>query len=190
VSTEARAAGAQRHRQSQPTTERPATTLKVVPAPATRASSGTFALVVAGMLAVGLLGLLALNTLLTQGAFTTASLTSRQSTLTDQEQALEQAVAVLDSPSQLAVAARRLGMVATVNPVFIDPATGKILGVPLAGRAPAAPRPTATPSAAASATAKPSAGSPSASPTSGATATPSSGPSPHPSAHPSPSATR
>lgn len=113
--------------------------LHVVPASAhvpTRASSGAFALFVAAVLAVGLLGLLVLNTLLAQGAFTTSDLTGRQSALETTAQALQQQVAVLESPQVLAVAAHQLGMVVTKNPVFLDPVTGRVWGVPLAGAYP------------------------------------------------------
>ena len=136
--------------------------LSVVPRGTAKASSGAFALFVGAVLVLGLLGLLALNTLLAQGAFATSDLTKKQSALADQREALQQEVAVLESPEVLAVAAKQLGMVGTKNPVFLDPVTGKIMGVPLAGAYPAAPK------AAASASA-----SPSASATGTATASPS-----------------
>jgi hypothetical protein len=113
--------------------------LAVVPAPRSRASSGAFALFVGAVLTAGLLGLLAVNTLLAQGAFKTSDLARRQAALSIQADALQQQVAVLESPQVLAVAAHNLGMVGTKNPVFLDPRTGKILGVPLAGAYPAAP---------------------------------------------------
>ena len=144
--------------------------LSVVPRGTTKASSGAFALFVGAVLVLGLLGLLALNTLLAQGAFATSDLTRQQSVLADQREALQQEVAVLESSEQLAAAAKQLGMVGTKNPVFLDPGTGKIMGVPLAGAYPAAPKTTA--SASASPTASGTAtGSPAASATATATAT-------------------
>jgi hypothetical protein len=146
--------------------------LRVVPELTARASSGAFALFVGAVLTVGLLGLLALNTLLTQGSFASTDLGQKKSALVDQEQALQREVAVLESPATLAQAARELGMVATVNPAFIDPKTGRVLGVPVAGRA--APKPAPSPSAAA---------------TPAATATPAAGVAPAASTAPSPGAT-
>jgi hypothetical protein len=91
----------------------------------------------AGLLGLGLLGLLALNTVLTQGSFATSDLSTKQAALSEQEQQLQQEVARLQSPQQLAAAAIALGMVGTHNPVFIDTRTGRVLGVPQA----APPRP-------------------------------------------------
>ncbi len=104
---------------------------------------------------MGLLGLLALNTVMAQNAFAVKDLTTKQAAFTDQEQALQQQVAVLQSPQELAQRAAALGMVEGQNPVFLDPRTGKVLGVPVAAPTPAPPAPVAskpatTPSAAAS----------------------------------------
>jgi hypothetical protein len=113
--------------------------LQVVPVGATvpgRASSGAFALFVGAVLAIGLLGLLVLNTLLAQGAFTTSDLARKQAALETTAEALQQQVAVLESPQVLAGAAHQLGMVVTKNPVFLDPVTGRVWGVPLAGAYP------------------------------------------------------
>ena len=154
--------------------------LEVVPPTRTRASSATFALFVGAVLALGLLGLLALNTLLAQGAFATSDLARKQVALDNREESLQQEVAVLESPQQLASAAHRLGMVGTKNPVFLDPVTGKILGVPLAGASPPKPKPTlnSTPSPSTS----PGASTP---PSTGPTTKPSAGPTTKPTTKPS-----
>jgi hypothetical protein len=115
--------------------------LRVVPDGASapgRASSGAFAVFVAAVLAIGLLGLLVLNTLLAQGAFTTGDLSHRQAALQTTAEALEQQVAMLESSQVLATAAHQLGMVVTKNPVFLDPVTGRVWGVPMAGAYPVA----------------------------------------------------
>ncbi len=127
----------------------PRVPLEVVPKPVARASSGAFALFVGAVLVLGLLGLLALNTLLAQGAFSTSDLARKQAALDSAASTLQQEVAVLESPQVLAVSARNLGMVGTRNPVFLDPHTGRILGVPLAGAYPARPplTPTGPPTA-------------------------------------------
>jgi len=113
--------------------------LRVVSADAgsARASSGAFALFVGAVLGIGLLGLLLLNTVLAQGAFTTSDLKHKQDALDITAQTLEQQVAVLQSPQVLARAAEQLGMVVTRNPAFLDPRTGRIWGVPEAGAYPA-----------------------------------------------------
>jgi len=185
-------------RTTPPVIGRAADRLRVVPQATARASSGAFALFVAALLAGGLLGLLALNTLISQGSFASDDLTRRQALLADQEEQLSQQVAELESPRSLALAATRLGMVGTVNPVFIDPRTGRVLGVPVPGRA--APAPAPSPSASASpstqpstqpstgATTKPSAGA-TTKPSTGATTKPTTRPTTRASAGPSPSPT-
>lgn len=166
--------------------------LRLVPAPRRRgAARAPFAVVVLGLLAGGLVGLLLLNTILAQGAFTVSDLKQRAAALTDQEQALLQVVAVEQSPQRLAARAIALGMVPSTNPAFIRLSNGAVLGVPTPGKAskqmpgplnlPPAPKPTATPSPSGSP-------SPSASGSTGSTAKPSAKASPK--ASPKPSASR
>ena len=82
--------------------------LRLVPAAGTRASSGAFVLLLTGLLGVGLLGLLAVNTVLAQGSFTTSDLAAKQDALVQHEQQLQREVALLQSPQQLAAAATAL----------------------------------------------------------------------------------
>jgi hypothetical protein len=163
-----------------------ASRLRLVPASGSKASSGTFVMLLAVLLGVKLLGLLAVNTLLAQGSFTTSALAAKQDALAEHEQQLQQEVALLQSPQQLAVAAGALGMVGTHNPVFIDTRTGKILGVPQAApraAATVAPTATATTGPTTAPTGVPTTPGPTAGPTSAITATATAGakPSPHPS---------
>jgi hypothetical protein len=123
---------------SAPSARKPRAPLAVAPARVPRASSGTFALVVGGVLTLGLLGLLGLNTLLAQGSFAAHELAQQQAQLTVREQALQQEVAVLQSPQELARRALELGMVGSENPVFLDLRTGKILGAAKPGVRPPA----------------------------------------------------
>jgi hypothetical protein len=97
-----------------------------------RASRGVFALVVVGMLIIGMIVILVINTSLAQGAFTVSELQGRQAELTAQEQALSQAVAAAAAPDALERAARAMGMVPSQNPVFLKLPKGKILGKPTA----------------------------------------------------------
>lgn len=97
-----------------------------------RASRGVFALVVTGLLGVGMVLILVINTSLAQGAFTISELQAQQSTLTQQEQTLAEAVAAAAAPESLEEQARALGMVPSENPVFLDVTTGQVLGKPKA----------------------------------------------------------
>jgi len=108
-----------------------------------------FIAVVSMLLAVGLIGLLILNTTLAQGSFTLNDLQKRSALLADEQQQLTQIVAAAQSPQQLATRATKLGMVPEPNPVFIT-TSGKVLGVPVAARKPVAKKSVA-PSAAATA---------------------------------------
>ncbi len=88
--------------------------------------------VVTGLLGVGMVLILVINTSLAQGAFTISELQAQQSTLTQQEQTLAEAVAAAAAPENLEQQARALGMVPSENPVFLDVTTGTVLGEPKA----------------------------------------------------------
>ncbi len=180
------------------------TELRLVPAPRRRrAARAPFVVMVLGLLAGGLVGLLLLNTVLAQGAFTVSDLKKRVSALTDQEQALLQVVAAEQAPQKLATRALALGMVPSTNPAFIRLSDGAVLGVPAPGRAPKvlpgplslppAPAPTATPSgtprpgASGTATATRPASRPSPSGSPKPTPQPTAGTAPKPTVSPTPS---
>ena len=93
-----------------------------------RASRGVFALVVVGMLILGMIVILVINTSLAQGAFTLSELQGRQATLTQQEQALSQSVAGFSAPDNLEKIARAMGMVPSQSPVFLKLPHGRIVG--------------------------------------------------------------
>lgn len=95
-----------------------------------RASRGVFALVVTGLLGVGMVLILVINTSLAQGAFTVSELKAEQAVLSQQEQTLSEAVAAAAAPESLEEQARALGMVPTEVPVFLDVANGDVLGKP------------------------------------------------------------
>jgi hypothetical protein len=114
-----------------------------------------FALLLLGLLAVGLVLLLLLNTALDRGAFELQSAQKKQSQLTDQQQELQLRLAGLSAPGPLASQAAALGLVPNPRPVFLNPGSGAVLGVPTAAPTTAAPKP--------SPSASPSASSPSAS---------------------------
>jgi len=128
--------------------------LRVVPNRASRPARAPFVLLIAGLLTLGLVTLLLLNTALAEGSFTLSKLQREQVALTDRAQALEQGLARAKAPQRLAERARALGMVPTENPVFLNTPDGRILGEPKAGVS--APKPAAAKPAAKSA-AKPAA---------------------------------
>lgn len=93
-----------------------------------RASRGVFALIVTGMLVVGMLVILVLNTSLAQGAFTISELQAQEAGLSQQEQTLAEVVAAASAPEALERSARSLGMVPSETPVFIRLPGGRVIG--------------------------------------------------------------
>jgi hypothetical protein len=88
--------------------------------------------------------LLLLNTALDRGAFEIQAAQKRQSQLTDQQQELQLRLAGLSAPGALASQAAALGLVPNPRPVFLDPGTGAVLGVPTPAPTTAPPAPAAS----------------------------------------------
>ena len=110
--------------------------LRLVAARRSSAARTPFVLVVVLILVTGLLGLLALNTVLAQDAFKLHALQVSSRVLADREQALQRQVADLQSPQSLAARATRLGMVQGGPPAFLRLPDGTVLGAPEPGAAP------------------------------------------------------
>lgn len=127
--------------------------LRVVAPLPFKAPRGPFVLVVGSLLTLGLLGGLGLNMLVAQDAFALGDLRKESALLADREQALLEEVAIAEGPGELESRARALGMVSSVNPVFLRLADGAVLGKTEAPRAPAVRPPTADELAAAEAAA-------------------------------------
>jgi len=121
--------------------------LRLVPQRRSSAARAPFVAAVVGLLAVGLLGLLALNTALAQDAFRLHTLDKGGKVLTDRQQVLERQVEALRAPAGLAGRAAGLGMVPGGPPAFLRLSDGAVLGSPSAGKA--SPSPAASPAAAA-----------------------------------------
>ena len=122
--TEYATRGARGHRSARPH-------LQIVsPLRPERASRGMFAVVVGGVLVLGMVAILLINTTLAQGAFTISELQARQAGLAQQEQALAEDVAAASVPRALEKQARSMGMVPSENPVFLQVPSGRILGKP------------------------------------------------------------
>ncbi|WP_406434839.1 septum formation initiator family protein [Streptomyces sp. NBC_00631] len=146
---------------------------------ANQAARTPFVLLVVLLLGGGLIGLLVLNSALSEGSFKLDDLQKQTKNLTDEEQALQRDIDAYSAPDALQRRARELGMVPGGDPAFLDP-DGTVKGVP--GPAalrettvPLAPEALGTPSAGATAP-TPTAAAPATDPT--ATLTPAQSPTP------------
>ena len=108
--------------------------LTIVPKVAARAPRIPFAVLVVTVLGAGLIGLLLLNTSLQRGAYAVTALQDTSQRLTLEQQNLQTQVASLQSPQRISERALRLGMVAGDSPAFLSIETGKVVGVPVAGK--------------------------------------------------------
>ncbi|KIE24083.1 membrane protein [Streptomyces sp. MUSC 125] len=101
---------------------------RLLPVGRARAARTPFVLLVVLLLGGGLIGLLVLNSALSEGSFELADLQKRTKNLTDEEQALQRAIDAYSSPDALHRRARELGMVPGGDPAFLSP-DGKVEGV-------------------------------------------------------------
>lgn len=113
--------------------------LSVIHGGTTRAPRVPFAAFVLIVLALGLVGLLVLNTSLQQGAFYARDLEARAQTLTERREALEIQVAELREPQRVAERAAQLGMVPNPSPAFLRLSDAKVLGNPAPATASSSP---------------------------------------------------
>ncbi|MBR8641187.1 hypothetical protein KEF29_22390 [Streptomyces tuirus] len=88
-----------------------------------------FVLLVVLLLGGGLIGLLVLNSALSEGAFKLDDLQRETKSLTDEEQALQRDIDAYSAPEALQRRARELGMVPGGDPAFLGP-DGTVKGVP------------------------------------------------------------
>lgn len=141
--------------------------LRVVAAPAHTRSRAGAVVACATLLVAGLVTLLLVQMSLERGAYALQRTQSQARVLGEQRQALQEELARLQAPQNLAAQASKYGMVPAPNPAFLRASDGKVLGVPAAGVA--KPSPTVKKPAAAapgpSAKAKKTAAKPSARPT-------------------------
>ncbi|WP_320773858.1 septum formation initiator family protein, partial [Streptomyces sp. CRN 30] len=99
-----------------------------------QAARTPFVLLVVLLLGGGLIGLLVLNSALSEGSFQLDDLEQETKELTDEEQALQRDVDAYSAPQALQRRARELGMVPGGDPAFLAP-DGTVKGSP----APASP---------------------------------------------------
>ncbi|MEV7126382.1 septum formation initiator family protein [Streptomyces sp. NPDC093260] len=104
---------------------------RLFPANRRQAARTPFVLLVVLLLGGGLIGLLVLNSALSEGAFQQDDLQKDTKNLTDEEQALQRDIDAYSAPDALERRARRLGMVPGGDPAFLNP-DGTVKGVPSA----------------------------------------------------------
>ena len=92
-----------------------------------------FVLLVVLLLGGGLIGLLVLNSALSEGSFKLDDLQDDVKSYTDEEQALQRDVDAYSAPDALQRRARELGMVPGGDPAFLNP-DGTVRGVPSAAQ--------------------------------------------------------
>ncbi|MEU8649096.1 septum formation initiator family protein [Streptomyces sp. NPDC048737] len=150
---------------------------RLFPARPRQAARTPFVLLVVLLLGGGLIGLLVLNSALSEGSFEMDDLQKDTKSLTDEEQALQRDIDAYSAPDALQRRARELGMVPGGDPAFLDP-DGTVKGVPSA--APGSPADTQLaarpPEAIATLPAFPPAGAPTAVPGASPTAAAEPGP--------------
>jgi hypothetical protein len=104
---------------------------RLFPAGPRQAARTPFVLLVVLLLGGGLIGLLVLNSALSEGSFKMDDLQKDTKSLTDEEQALQRDIDSYSAPDALQRRARELGMVPGGDPAFLDP-DGTVKGVPSA----------------------------------------------------------
>jgi len=96
-----------------------------------QAARTPFVLLVVLLLGGGLIGLLVLNSALSEGSFKLDDLQKDTKNLTDEEQALQRDIDAYSAPQALQRRAHELGMVPGGDPAFLNP-DGTVKGVPSA----------------------------------------------------------
>ncbi|MFD3735459.1 septum formation initiator family protein [Streptomyces sp. NPDC058632] len=111
---------------------------QLLPTGRAQAARTPFVLLVVLLLGGGLIGLLVLNSALSEGAFRLDDLERETKSLTDEEQALQRDIDAYSAPDALQRRARELGMVPGGDPAFLNP-DGEVKGVPSPAAASRAP---------------------------------------------------
>jgi hypothetical protein len=87
-----------------------------------------FGLIISGIILLGMLGGLVVNTLLSQGQFEIQELQNRSIALAAEHEVLAQNVSRLESPETLKTRALEIGMIPSPGSAFIDLRDGRLLG--------------------------------------------------------------
>ncbi|MCF1598504.1 hypothetical protein, partial [Streptomyces muensis] len=102
---------------------------RLFPSGARQAARAPFVLLVVLLLGGGLIGLLVLNSALSEGAFRLDDLQKETKSLTDEEQSLQRDIDAYSAPDALQRRAQELGMVPGGDPAFLNP-DGTVRGAP------------------------------------------------------------
>jgi hypothetical protein len=107
--------------------------LRVAPPAPISAPRAPFIAAVIGLVIVGVLGILMINTKTNENSFEITRLQEQKAALDTQQQQLENELARYDSVGNLDAAAKRLGLVKADAPAYIRLPDGKVIGVPRPG---------------------------------------------------------
>lgn len=120
--------------------EKPAPYIEIAPSREQRRARPklAYALIVVGGLFAVLVSQLLLSIALADGAYDIAALQGQQKELNRDEQIFTEQLDVLNSPQNLAARAQSLGMVSNDRAVYLNLATGAVMGVPAAASVSAA----------------------------------------------------
>ncbi|MFM7147543.1 MAG: hypothetical protein ACKOW5_14565 [Actinomycetales bacterium] len=100
----------------------------VAPLAPDRVGRGAFTLIAVGVLALGLLAILFVNTMVAQGGFAVVELRTEQARLAERQQVLQASIAGAAAPAALEGRALALGMVRMKSRAFLRVSDGKVLG--------------------------------------------------------------
>jgi hypothetical protein len=104
--------------------------LRVAPPVPVSAPKAPFVALVLVVVVAGVLGILVLNTKITENAFQLAHLEHQQNGLDEREAQLNQQLADDRSPTNVAAKGRALGLVGVGQPAFMTLPNGAVFGVP------------------------------------------------------------
>ncbi|WBB80018.1 hypothetical protein O7606_01015 [Micromonospora sp. WMMD882] len=112
-------------------TDRPgAPRLRVAPPPPVSVPRAPFVGLVLVLVVGGVLGILLVNTKINENAFRLEKLQQQQAKLDVDEQQLKKRIAESEAPGNLTANARKLGLVESDDPAFIQLPDGRMIGVP------------------------------------------------------------
>lgn len=112
------------------TTGSAAPRLRVAPPPPVRVPRAPFVGLVLVLVVGGVLGILVVNTKINENAFRLEELQQQQAKLDVEQQQLRKQIAESEAPGNLTANARKLGLVQSHDPAFIQLPDGQLIGVP------------------------------------------------------------
>ncbi|SCL23596.1 hypothetical protein [Micromonospora inyonensis] len=104
--------------------------LRVAPPPPVSVPRAPFVGLVLVLVVGGVLGILLVNTKINENAFRLEKLQQQQAKLDVDEQQLKKQIAEHEAPGNLTAEARKLGLVESDDPAFIQLPDGRMIGVP------------------------------------------------------------